>query len=99
MRAHAAACLYKLKQHALKIKCEEQARAYAECCNGRSFSMVWACKPMLNDLNACLKQRCRQCSDVLHIFASAMAQSGVHMPSVAIAISNSVFTEKFSSVA
>mmetsp|Transcript_14400 Transcript_14400/g.43542 ORF Transcript_14400/g.43542 Transcript_14400/m.43542 type:complete len:97 (+) Transcript_14400:345-635(+) len=47
--------IYKLKQHAMK-KCESRAKAYAECAEGRTVSVVWACREHLNDLNACLKQ-------------------------------------------
>ena len=50
-----AALIYKLKQHAMK-KCESRAKAYAECAEGRTVSVVWACRQHLNDLNACLKQ-------------------------------------------
>lgn len=50
-----AALIYKLKQHAMK-KCESRAKAYAECAEGRTVSVVWACREHLNDLNACLKQ-------------------------------------------
>lgn len=50
------ALIYKLKQHAMK-RCGETAKAYAQCAEGRTFSVVWACRSQLNDLNACLHER------------------------------------------
>ena len=52
-----AALLFRLKQKAM-AECKETAQAYAECCSGRVFSAVWACRPQLHDLNQCLHQQC-----------------------------------------
>lgn len=46
--------LYQLKQHALR-KCKAKTQAYAECTQGRTITVVWACRDQLNDLNTCLK--------------------------------------------
>lgn len=35
-------------------KCGDKAKAYAQCAEGRTFSVVWACRPALNELNDCL---------------------------------------------
>lgn len=51
-----AALLYRLKQHALK-QCKERAEAYAECCRGRVFSAVWACRSDFSELNNCLQKQ------------------------------------------
>ena len=48
-----AALFFRLKAKAFKT-CKLQAEAYAACCEGRSFSTVWACREKLKDLSACL---------------------------------------------
>mmetsp|Transcript_34668 Transcript_34668/g.48058 ORF Transcript_34668/g.48058 Transcript_34668/m.48058 type:complete len:88 (+) Transcript_34668:122-385(+) len=44
---------YKMKREALQ-KCGDACRLYADCSRHRLLSVVWACRPQLNDLNACL---------------------------------------------
>ena len=56
-----AALLFKLKHRALN-QCSDTAKAYAECCRGRSISMAWACRAPLRDLNTCLQEQCVPCS-------------------------------------
>ena len=52
-----AALLFQLKNRAMR-QCSDTAGAYADCCRGRTVSMVWACRAPLRDLNACLQQQC-----------------------------------------
>lgn len=47
------ALFFKLKAKAFKT-CKASADAYAQCCQGRSVSMVWACRKELNTMSACL---------------------------------------------
>ncbi len=70
--APSAALIYKLKQHAMK-KCRAEAAAYAECADGRTFSVVWACRQHLNDLNGCLKQWCGPYSLPLRLWCDVAA--------------------------
>lgn len=51
-----AALLYRLKQKAMK-ECQQQAQAYADCCSGRVFSAVWACRDQMQGLNGCLHEQ------------------------------------------
>ena len=54
---YGAALMYHLKQQAMK-DCKDKAKAYAECGEGRTVSVVWACRQQFNDLNSCLSTRC-----------------------------------------
>jgi COX assembly protein 1 len=53
---HFAALFFKLKAKAFKT-CKASADAYAQCCQGRSVSMVWACRKELNTMSACLGEQ------------------------------------------
>jgi COX assembly mitochondrial protein 1 len=35
--------------------CVDSARVYAECCNGRTVSVVWHCRAKLEAYNQCLR--------------------------------------------
>lgn len=39
-----------------QVKCKEVIDAYNECCTGRSFSMVWACKAAYKVSNDCIQK-------------------------------------------
>ena len=52
-----AALFFRLKAKAFKT-CKESADAYAQCCQGRSVSMVWACRAELKAMSACLGEQC-----------------------------------------
>lgn len=51
-----AALVYHLKAQAIK-DCNATAKAYAECGEGRTVSVVWACRKQFNELNSCLSHR------------------------------------------
>lgn len=38
--------------------CKVEAAAYVECGKGRTISLPFFCRTLLNDLNACLKKQC-----------------------------------------
>ena len=45
----------KMKAKALR-ECDAMASKYAECASGRTFSVVWKCRPQFKLLNECLHQ-------------------------------------------
>lgn len=47
------ALFYRLKQHGFK-QCQGYSEAYAECCHGRVFSIVWACRKEMKALSDCM---------------------------------------------
>ncbi|KAI7843687.1 hypothetical protein COHA_002587 [Chlorella ohadii] len=47
------ALFYRLKQHGFK-QCQSYGEAYAECCHGRVFSIVWACRKEMKALSDCM---------------------------------------------
>jgi len=58
----------RLNEHNLKKnnkialeRCHPEASAYAECIQGRTFSMVYYCREIFNELNECLKLKCVHC--------------------------------------
>ena len=70
----AAALLFKLKFRALNL-CSETAKAYADCCRGRSVSMVWACRAPLKDLNSCLQAQCASTATCSHAHARTLTDT------------------------
>lgn len=51
--------------------CIEPAKAYADCCSGRTVSVVWRCRGKLESYNQCLRQQCvafAACSFVFFFF-------------------------------
>lgn len=37
--------------------CDDQVRAFNECCKGRIVSMVWACRDIHANLDACIREQ------------------------------------------
>ncbi len=52
----APALFYRLKQHGFK-QCQSYGEAYAECCHGRVFSIVWACRKEMKALSDCMSSQ------------------------------------------
>merc|ERR1712072_258851 len=48
--------LIRAMKHDALAACKEKGRAYAQCCDGRTISMVWACRAPLHEYNECLHQ-------------------------------------------
>ena len=66
-----AAIIYQMRNFAL-ARCKSKADAFAQCCEGRLFSISWACRQQLHDLNACTKELC---APALKHFLDLCAQS------------------------
>ena len=43
---------------AAQAKCKEKIKQFAECCSDKTFTVVFACRDQLNEMNACLKHWC-----------------------------------------
>ena len=43
---------------AAQAKCKDRIRRFAECCSDKTFTVVFACRTELNEMNACLKHWC-----------------------------------------
>lgn len=54
--ARLAALRYRLDRKAMS-DCQDYATAYAECCRGRTLSVVWTCRAPLRGLKQCLQSR------------------------------------------
>ena len=50
-----SALRYKLNV-AAQSACGAYIKAFAECCSDKTLSVVFACRPQLNEMNACLKR-------------------------------------------
>eukprot|EP00892_Ulva_mutabilis_P004817 jgi/Ulvmu1/2707/UM014_0163.1 len=50
-----SAMIYQLRKRAIH-KCQEKTEAFVACSEKRLFSVVWACRGQLNELNECTKQ-------------------------------------------
>jgi len=37
-------------------RCEHLASTFADCCRGRTLSVIWVCRPQMKELNECLKE-------------------------------------------
>ncbi|RKP05469.1 cytochrome c oxidase biogenesis protein Cmc1 like-domain-containing protein [Thamnocephalis sphaerospora] len=35
--------------------CDPAIKAFADCATGRTVSVIWACRPLQREMNACLK--------------------------------------------
>lgn len=49
--------IYQLRKRAIH-QCQEKTEAFVACSENRLFSVVWACRKQLNELNECTKQQC-----------------------------------------
>lgn len=49
--------IYQLRKRAIH-QCQEKTEAFVACSEHRLFSVVWACRRQLNELNECTKQQC-----------------------------------------
>jgi COX assembly mitochondrial protein 1 len=47
------ALFFRLKRRAFD-KCDAAAKAYVDCCRGRSVSQAWACRGEARGLSSCL---------------------------------------------
>lgn len=57
------ALFFKLKERAFR-ECSSYSKAYAECCQGRVLSMVWACRDESRLLSGCLSGITSRLEDV-----------------------------------
>eukprot|EP00729_Bicosta_minor_P006715 gene6715-35341_t len=46
----------KMMKASAQTACDDQVRAFNECCKGRIVSMVWACRDIHANLDACIRE-------------------------------------------
>ena len=48
-----AALLYRLIQKG-HVECKAYSQAYADCCRGRTLSVIWTCRQQMKELSDCM---------------------------------------------
>ncbi|KAK9812535.1 hypothetical protein WJX73_006984 [Symbiochloris irregularis] len=65
---------YRLDQKAM-ADCKEPAQAYADCCRGKTLSVVWSCRQPLAAFKQCLQSRSNE--DVMNELMRRWMEAGM----------------------